>query len=212
MSTARNDKQHCCWGCKDKNFPRSLSAPLFFTDSISGLSCCHVWSMHVLDVKMFIHHTWLYWDSSWPWFHLLFSMFSAIFYLIFFGCSEDVWVWKDTDGKNSLTGTWMRKVVILSWLSLFLSKVNWSIVCQLRTKELSSVVWVVFGLRLQPSENPPLTKKTKQNTCCFVPGCQRWFRPCALCSDWLTCIMQVLPWGLLFCHQRKIHYSFITSA
>lgn len=147
---------------------------------------------------------------SWPWFHLLFSMFSRIFIFIFFGCSEHVWIWKDMDGKNSLTGTWSRKVVILSWLSLFLSKVNWSIVCQLHTKELSSVVWVVFGLRLQPSENQQQTKKKKH--VCFLAGRQRWFRPRVLCSDWLTCIMQVLPWGVLFCHQRKIHYSFITSA
>lgn len=32
------------------------------------------------------------------------------------------------------------------------------------------------------------------------------------CSHWLTCIMHTLPWGILFCHQSKRHYSLITSA
>lgn len=32
------------------------------------------------------------------------------------------------------------------------------------------------------------------------------------CFHWFTCIMHALPGGLLFCHQRKLHYCFITSA
>lgn len=36
-------------------------------------------------------------------------------------------------------------------------------------------------------------------------------RGIVFCSHGLTCIMQGLPGGILSCHQRKLHYSLITS-